>query len=429
MATGVTWAIWIDYVESLAIYDVLRAHDVAHDSRRTLHCCGFALSSFSCDALVANNSRCPYSNKDSPRRQPSAHFVVTKIVADSAAAAEIGNFVSSAVRSAEISSFAGYWVSSCRRDWAWCSVAAFPAIVFCIVATLAAWAAMSATISNVDRDLEGCFGAKCRLHAVSENQVRCNVRAIYCSRPSDSVTLAIFSDDANWIDQHWWSRRWWEMSIDERMEADSDAILNRSSSPAIDWNFDLAMSTKGISADVHRLADTALLIVFELDSVSHVNRSPTNPSYLRCPYCRDCTAGLSMLDSAISAVALNSHCSDSNDRDWVMSMAMLIDAKHVAAAKRVRNCFDSPCWWYCWCWFAAALGDASPLAANYFAYNGHSGKCIRLSPVNSLVAPADKHHADWYFADDRTLAANLHLNQRKEKMIKASKKNCSRQKL
>lgn len=177
------------------------------------------------------------------------------------------------------------------------------------------------------------------------------------------------------------------------------------------------MSTKGICADAHRLADMALLIVFGLDSALQVNRSPTTPSYPRCPCCRDCTGGSSTLDSAISAVALNSHCSGSNDRDWVSSMATLIDAKHVAVAKRVRNCSDSPCWWRwrCWCCIDAAFGDASPLTANLFAYTVHSGRCIRSNPANSLAAPVDKHHVDSYSADDRTLVANLHSNQSERK--------------
>lgn len=151
------------------------------------------------------------------------------------------------------------------------------------------------------------------------------------------------------------------------------------------------------------------MIVFELDSVPHANRSPLNPSILRCPYCMDCIGGSSLPDLVISMAALNSHYSDSIDRDWVGSMATLIDAERVAVARCVRNCFDSPCW--CWCCIAAAA--TSLTAANWFAYNGHSGRCIRLSPTILRPAPAHRHHFELHSADDRKLVANLHKKGRK----------------
>lgn len=135
-----------------------------------------------------------------------------------------------------------------------------------------------------------------------------------------------------------------------------------------------------------------------------------------------------MRDSVISAVALNSHCSDSMDRGWVRLMAMLIDAKHVVVAKCVRNCSDSPCWRCCSRCIAvvavAVVAAASTMAANLFAYNGHSGKCIRLNPANSLVASAHKHHFDLHSADDRTLVANLPKKKQSERK-KKNKKNVS----
>lgn len=89
-----------------------------------------------------------------------------------------------------------------------------------------------------------------------------------------------------------------EMLIVVQMVADSDAVARNQTFRANDCSYDLVTLTNNtgladavVADSDDRWADSATLIVFELDSEFVANRDSTHPLYLQCPCCMGCTVG------------------------------------------------------------------------------------------------------------------------------------------